>query len=57
MRVMGTCGWGACARRIAAVSALTDTSSIGEHRSSPAAWRMPSPHASLTHIKSLDSAQ
>jgi hypothetical protein len=44
---------GACALRIAAVSALTDTSSIGEHRSSPAAWRMPSPHAPLTHIKPL----
>ena len=34
---------GACARRIAAVSLLTDTSSIGEQRSSPAAWRRPSP--------------
>jgi putative FmdB family regulatory protein len=36
---------GACARRIGSVAALTDTSSIGEHRAEPATWRMPS-HAS-----------
>ena len=28
-------------------------SGIGEHRAEPAAWRMPSPHAPLTHIKPL----
>ncbi len=44
---------GACARRIAAVSVGMQASSLHAARADAAAWRMPSPHASPTHIKPL----
>ena len=47
---------GACARRIAPISPLTNPSSIGERRAVHAAWRMPSPHAPRTHTKPLTSS-
>jgi len=53
MRVRSTHGWGACARRIAPVASLADTFGYRRAPRRTAAWRMPSPHAPLTHIKPL----